>query len=169
MKSETRSRTAAVAALTLALSGGLVAGCGGDSGGGPWNGYVGRWFQTAPDPVNDPFGTGFTLTCPDTVFAGLNGPLLIWGSLIFEHGVLTDLAETSVNCSPLSHDVKGKTATVPNPDPYLDMAPGCVIPFSLADANGLPLQAFFILTPTDNMWSFQLLDQKTPEGAPQAR
>jgi len=58
MKSETRSRTAAIAALTLALSGGLVVGCGGDSaGGGPWDAFTGRWFQVAPDPVADPFGT----------------------------------------------------------------------------------------------------------------
>ena len=46
MKSETRSRAAAVAALTLVLSGGLVAGCGGDSdGGGPQDAFIGRWFQ----------------------------------------------------------------------------------------------------------------------------
>jgi hypothetical protein len=170
MRSETRSRAAAVAALTLALSGGMVAGCGGDSGGGPQDAFVGRWFQLAPDPTSDPFGTGFTLTCTDPVFAGLGGPILIWGSLIFEHGVLTHLAETSGNCSPLNYDINGKTATVPNPDPYLDAEPGCVIPFSLADAAGLPLDAFFILTPgAGAAWSFQLLDTKTPGGAPQGR
>jgi hypothetical protein len=170
MKSETRSRAAAVAALTLALSGGLAAGCGGNSdSGGPWDAFVGRWFQLSPDPA-DPFATGFTLTCTDPVFTSLTGPTLIWGSLVFEHGTLTDLAETSGNCSPLNYDINGKTATVPRPDPYIADDPGCVIPFTLADATGLPLQAFFILTPGDGAsWSFQLLDNPTPEGAPQAR
>jgi hypothetical protein len=171
MKSETRSRVAAVAALTLALSGGLVAGCGGDSdGGGPWDAFTGRWFQVAPDPVADPFGTGFTLTCTDPVFSSLGGQILIWGSLVFEHGVLTDLAETSGNCSPLNYDINGKTATVPSPDPYLDSDPGCVIPFTLTNTAGTPLAAFFILTPgAGAAWSFQLLDTKTTGGAPQGR
>ena len=169
MKSETRSRAAAVAALTLVLSGGVVAGCGGDDGGGPQDAFIGRWFQTSPDPA-DPFGTGFTLTCTDPVFTGLGGQILIWGSLVFEHGVLTDLAETSGNCSPLNYDVNGKTATVPTPDPYLDADPGCVIPFNLADAAGNPLAAFFILSPgAGAAWSFQLLDTKTAGGAPQGR
>jgi hypothetical protein len=170
MKSETRSRAAAVAALTLALSGGLVAGCGGDSeGGGPEDAFIGRWFQLAPDPTSDPFGTGFTLTCNDPLFSGLGGQILIWGSLVFEHGVLTDLAETSGNCSPLNYDINGNIATVPNPDPYLESDPGCVIPFSVMGAAGL-VDAFFILTPgAGAAWSFQLLDTKTPGGAPQAR
>ena len=172
MKSETRSRAAAVAALTLVLSGGLVAGCGGDSEGGPQDAFVGRWFQQAPDPATDPFGTGFTLTCTDPVFTGLGGQILIWGSLVFEHGVLTDLAETSGNCPLLNYNINGKTATVPNPDPYGDgdADPACLIPFTLADAAGLPLDAFFILLPgAGAAWSFQLLDTKTPGGAPQGR
>ena len=171
MNSPSRSRAAA--ALVLALSGGLAAGCGGSSSStkvGPKDVFIGRWFQESPNP-SDPTATGYTLTCNDPNFSGLSGVALIWGSLVFEHGTLTDLAETSGNCSPLNYDIMGKTATVPNPDPYLMSAPGCVIPFTLTDqATGTALSAFLILTPGEGAnWSFMLLDTKSPGGAPQGR
>jgi hypothetical protein len=169
MNTQARSRAAAIAALMLVSIGGVAAGCGGGSSGGPEDAFIGRWFQTSPNP-QDPTATGFTLTCTDSNFSGLSGPVLIWGSLEFEHGTLTDLAETSGNCSPLNYDIKGKTATVPNPDPYIGSAPGCVIPFTLSDAAGNPLSAFLILTPGSGAnWSFMLLDTKAASGAPQGR
>jgi hypothetical protein len=170
MKSVTRSRAATVTALSLVLSVGMAAGCGGDGdSGGPEDAFIGRWFQTSPDP-SDPLGTGFTLSCADPGFANVFNPqTVIWGSLVFEHGELTDLAETSGNCSPLNYDINGKTATIPNPDPYFDDVPGCLIPFTLTDqATGLGLNAAFIFTP-DPSWSFMLLNEKTAQGADQAR
>jgi hypothetical protein len=170
MNTHSRSRAAAAATLVLALSGGLAVGCGGSSsGGGPEDAFIGRWFQQSPNP-SDPTATGFTLTCNDPNFSDLSGAALIWGSLIFEHGTLTDLAETSGNCSPLNYDIKGKTATVPNPDPYIGSTPGCVIQFTNTDAAGNALPAFLILTPGEGTnWSFMLLDTKASSGAQQGR
>jgi hypothetical protein len=158
----------------LVLSGGLMAGCGGgSSSGGPQDAFIGRWFQESPNPT-DPTATGFTLNCTDPNFPDFAGThaLLVWPTLIFEHGTLTDLAETSGNCSPLNYDVMGKSATVPHPDPYLDSDPGCVIPFTIPNPAmaGATLQAIVILTPAEGaMWSFMLLDTKGTGGVPQAR
>ena len=64
------------------------------------------------------------MTCTDPIFstvfpASTPTPFLIFASLNFEHGELTDLAETSGNCNLLNYDMMGNSATVPNPDPYL--------------------------------------------------
>src|SRR3954463_8283085 len=117
MKSLTRSRAATVSALALVLSVGMAAGCGGDeSSGGPEDAFVGYWFAESTT-------TGFTMTCTDADFTPLFPPGMnqfpIFGALKFEHGELTDLAETSGSCNLLNYDIKGDTASVVNPDPYV--------------------------------------------------
>jgi len=172
MHSQTGSRAAAIAALALVLSGGLAVGCGGDDGGGPADNFIGRWYQVSPTP--NTAATGFTISCADPNFTFLVPPapaepqFLIWPTLTFEHGVLTDLTETSGNCSPLNYNIKGNAATLPNPDPYVDDAPGCVIPFSVQDISGAALPAFFIVLPQAG-WSFTLQADKGTNGAPQAK
>jgi len=166
MKSETRSRAAAVAALTLALAGGLVAGCGGDSGGRPADAFIGRWF------ASDPVTTGFTLSCGDPAFSDIapatGRPFRIFPALVFEHGELTDLAETSGDCALLNYDVSGTSATVPSPDPYFNEEAACGIPFTTTDAAGLLVDGVFLLLP-DASWTFMVLPDKTPEGGDQGR
>jgi hypothetical protein len=172
MTSQIRSTAATVTALALAVSAGLVAGCGGDDN--PAGAYLGRWYQVSPDPTQ-PTATGFTLSCADPVFSFLapappQPPVqfLVWPSLTFEHGVLTDLVETSGNCSPLNYNIKGSTATLPNPDPYIDDVPGCAFPLNITDAAGIPLRSAFILLPDDG-WTFTLLANKSTNGTNQGR
>jgi hypothetical protein len=171
MNSHSRSRAVAVAAFVLALSGGVVAGCGGGSGsGGPEDAFEGRWFQESPNP-QDPLATGFQLTCTDANFTGYSQPIQFWQELLFEHGTLTTLTETGPGCPGINYTVKGKAATVPHPDPYTGMDPGCVIQFTYTDASGANLPAGLIIRPGDAAnWSFMLLDTKSPTGgAPQGR
>ena len=165
MKSLTRSRAATISALALVLSVGMAAGCGGDSSsGGPEDAFVGYWFAETTT-------TGFTMTCTDADFAplfpaGMN-QFPIFGALKFEHGELTDLAETSGSCNLLNYDISGDIATVANPDPYVtgtDNAASCVFRFSVADQNGYPLAAAVLLTP-DVSWSAKRLKDKTSGGA----
>ena len=173
MQRQTRSSAVAMTALALVLSGGFAAGCGGDSGNAE-DGFVGRWFYEAPDPTA--FGsTGFTLTCTDPIFgtvfpASSPTQFLIFSTLNFEHGELTDLTDTAGNCNLLNYDIKGNSATVPNPDPYLKGTANatdptaCVYPFNLADATGNPIAAFAVITPSSS-WTFKLLPDKTAGGA----
>jgi hypothetical protein len=160
MQSQTRSHAVAVAALALGLSGGVAAGCGGSSG-RPADNFIGHW-------LNEATTTGFTMTCSDPVFAplfpaGMND-FPIFSTLTFEHGELTDLAETSGSCNLFNYNIKGNTATVANPDPYLNDTPGCLFHFLVADQNGYPLDAFVVLTP-DASWMAKLLPDKTEKGA----
>ena len=164
MKSLNRLRAATVATLSLALAG-MAAGCGGDGdGGGPQDAFIGLWFNEATST------TGFTMMCTDPNFApvfpsGMN-QFEIFGSLSFEHGALTDLAETSGNCNLLNYNISGREAKVADPDPYLeppDDAAGCVVQFSIADSTGYPLPAFALVTP-DPSWTVKLLPEKTAGG-----
>src|SRR5262245_26097305 len=165
MTSQIRSTAATVTALALAVSTGLVAGCGGDSN--PTGAYLGTWFQVSPDPTM-PGATGFTLSCADPLFSFLAPAppaaprqFMVWPSLTFEHGALTDLVETSGNCSSLNYNIKGNTATVPNPDPYFDDDPGCGFPLNVTDqTTGLALRSAFILFPNDG-WTFTLHASKS--------
>ncbi|HMF44452.1 MAG TPA: hypothetical protein VKQ32_27450 [Polyangia bacterium] len=169
MNSHSRSRAVASAALVLALSGGLAAGCGGSSSGGPEDAFIGRWFQQSPNPA-DPTATGFNLTCTDPAWTSLTQPIQFWTELQFEHGTLTTLAETGPGCPGINYTIKGKAATVPHPDPYTGMDPGCVIQFTNTDASGNSFPAFLVITPGDAAnWSFMLLDTKSSGGAPQGR
>jgi hypothetical protein len=170
MNSQARSHAATMTALMLVLAGGVAAaaaGCGGGSGNAE-SAFIGRWLQVSPDP-NMPT-TGFSLTCGDAYFDSLGGAQLIWPEMDFEHGTLTDLAETSGNCPVLNYDVNGKTATVPAPDPYTTGDPGCVISFTFQDpTTNAAQQAIFILTPgAGAAWSFMLLDKVAGE-PPQGR
>ena len=165
MKSLTRSRAATVSALALVLSVGMAAGCGGsDSSAGPEDAFIGYWFAESTT-------TGFTLTCADSRFTGTfpaGNQFPIFGALKFEHGELTDLAETSGSCNLLNYDIKGDSATVVNPDPYLtgtDTTASCLYSFSVVDqATGTPLGAA-VLPPPDVSWTAKRLSTKTPTGA----
>ena len=167
MKSRIRSRAATIAALSLVLSVGMAAGCGGDgdSNGGPWDNYTGLWFPEDPSAM-----TGFTLSCTDVNFGMVFMPgtkFRMFGSLQFEHGELTDLAETSGSCNLLNYDINGTTATVVNPDPYLagedDPTAACIRQFNLFDSMGYAIPTFAVLTP-DATWSVKLLSDKTQGG-----
>jgi hypothetical protein len=165
MKSLTRSRAATLSALSLVLSVGMAAGCGGDdSSGGPEDAFVGYWFGETTT-------TGFTMTCTDPNFTPLfpagNNQFPIFGTLKFEHGELTDLAETSGSCNLLNYDIKGDTATIASPDPYLtgtDTAASCIYRFTVADNAGYPLSAAVLLTPNVT-WAAKRLSDKTANGA----
>jgi hypothetical protein len=166
MKTLDRSRAATVAALSLVLSVGMTVGCGGDSGGGPQDKFIGLWFNEAVDT------TGFTMSCTDarltSVFPATGAQFEIFGSLLFEHGELTDLAETSGNCNLLSYNIKGDTATVVDPDPYVDLDPpdnaaGCVVQFGIPTTSGSVLSAAALIAPTAS-WSAKLLSEKTAGG-----
>jgi hypothetical protein len=169
MQSQTRSSVVAVTMLTLVLS---AAGCGGGDGGGPEDQFLGRWFYEAPDPTTIG-STGFTLTCTDPIFgqvfpASAMTPFLIFSSMNFEHGELADLVDTAGNCNILNYDVKGNSATVPNPDPYADDKPACLFQFNLQDTNGYPIQSFAVISPSSS-WTFKLLPDKTAGGARRAQ
>ena len=113
-------------------------GCGGTTTSnnlGPAGNFIGLWeLDTNP--------TTFTLTCPTT---GLTGSLVVWQQLQFDHGVLTDVAETSQSCLPptgvnFDSDTKGQVLTAPNPDPYsaTNAAPECEV-FVETDTTGNPI------------------------------
>ena len=166
MKSLTRSRASTISALSLVLSVGMAAGCGGDGDAvGPEDAFIGYWFSEAAT-------TGFTVTCTDTVFSQVftagNNQLEIFGVLKFEHGVLTDLAETSGSCNLLNYDIKGDSATVVNPDPYMtgtDTTARCLAGLPLFNmATGAPIPADIRLTP-DTSWTVKKLAEKTASGA----
>jgi hypothetical protein len=163
MKSLTRSRAATITALSLVLSVGIAAGCGGDSG-SPADAFVGYWFSESAT-------TGFTVTCTDSAFGPVfstgNNQLQIFGVLKFEHGEVTDLAETSGNCNLLNYDIKGDTATVVTPDPYVTpagTAASCLTGLPLFDNAGNPIPADIRLTP-DASWTVKRLPDKTAGGA----
>jgi hypothetical protein len=166
MKSLTRCRVATTAALSLILSVGMAAGCGGDGdGGGPQDKFIGLW-------LNESVNTGFTMSCTDsrltTVFPAAGTAFGVFGSLQFEHGELTDLVDTSGNCNLLSYDINGDTATVVDPDPYSDLDPpdnaaGCVLQFGYPTPSGT-LPAAALLSPSAS-WSAKLLAEKTAGGA----
>ena len=166
MKSLTRFRAATISALSLVLSVGMAAGCGGDGdAAGPEDAFVGYWFAESPT-------TGFTVTCTDTIFsqvftAGGDNQLRVFEVLKFEHGELTDLAETSGSCNLLTYDIKGDSATVVNPDPYdtgTDPVAGCVTGLPLADMAGKAIPADMRLRP-DASWTVKRLAEKTAAGA----
>ena len=171
MQSQTRSTVVAVTMLTLVLS---AVGCGGGDGGGPEDQFLGRWFYEAPDPTTIG-STGFTMSCTDPIFgqvfpATAMTPFLIFSSMNFEHGELTDLVDTAGNCNILSYDVKGNSATVPNPDPNTTPpdAPACLFQFNLRDTNGYPISSFAVISPSSS-WTFKLLPDKTAGGARRAQ
>jgi hypothetical protein len=163
MKSLTRSRAATMSALALVLSAGAAAGCGGDDSGGPADAFVGYWFAESAT-------TGFTVTCTDAVFGPVYSPgnnqLQVFGLLKFEHGELTDLAETSGNCNLLNYDIKGDTATIVSPDPYAPTATAasCLAALPLFDNQGNQIPADIRLTP-DASWAVKRLPDKTAAGA----
>jgi hypothetical protein len=165
MKSLTRSRAATVSALALVLSVGIAAGCGGgDSSGGPEDAFVGDWFAESAD-------TGFTVTCTDPVFGPVfssgNNQLQLFLVLKFEHGVLTDLAETSGSCGIMNYDIKGDAATIVTPDPYrtgTDTTAACTTGLPLTDMAGYPIPADIRLKP-DVSWTVKRLPDKTAAGA----
>jgi hypothetical protein len=176
MQGQPRSSVVAMAALAIVLSAGVAGACGGDSGGGPEDQFIGRWFYEPPD-ATVLGSTGFTLTCTDPIFstvfpASTPTPFLIFQSMNFEHGELTSLVDTAGNCNILNYDVKGNSATVPNPDPYLkgtaDATPACLFQFNLADVNNNPIAAFAIITPGPS-WTFKMLPDKTAGGARRAQ
>jgi hypothetical protein len=176
MQGQTRSSAVAMTALAVVLSAGLAAACGGDGGGGPEDQFIGRWFYEPPDATM-PGSTGFTMTCTDPIFttvfpASSPTPFLIFQSLNFEHGELASLVDTSGNCNILDYNVKGNSATVPNPDPYLkdtsDPTPACLFQFNLSDSTGNPVAAFAIISPGPS-WTFKMLPDKTAGGARRAQ
>jgi hypothetical protein len=92
--------------------------------------------------------------------------LNFWPELDFEHGVLTDVSESSSTCvAPgLAFDVdkSGSSLSLPNPDPYTGNPPFCAIPIA-TDANGLTV--YLQLTPS--AFTFTLLapvKDKAPTG-----
>jgi len=158
------SRTMALTALALVLSGGLAAGCGGDGSSDITDAWVGHWL--AADPT-----TGFTMSCTDPNFAGLfpaNTQYQIFGGLKFEKGALTDLSETSGYCNLLNYDIKGNSATVVSPDPYLMDAAACIYTFVVTDTAGNSFNAAIQLTP-DPGWSVKRLSDKSAAGAEQVQ
>ncbi len=162
MKSLTRSRAATISALSLVLSVGMAAGCGGDGDAvGPEDAFVGYWFAESPT-------TGFTLTCTDTIFSQvfMAEQFRVFDALKFEHGALTDLAETSGSCNLLNYDIAGDSATVVNPDPYdtgTDPVAGCVTGLPLSDTAGKAIPADIRLRPGAS-WTIKRLPEKTAAG-----
>jgi hypothetical protein len=175
MRTHARSRRRttyrmSLAMLALAAACTTGAACGG-SDGGSTDAFVGRWIKEFDIPVpGDPDASGFDLACTDPNFSMFNTNFLVWSEINFEHGVATDLFEASGNCS-LSWDIdgSGKSAIVPNPDPIIGEAPGCVISLNYLDAaqNELPA-AMLIEPPTGDAFKFTLLGKNNSGGAPQA-
>jgi hypothetical protein len=138
MQSETLFRSGRGATMlgALALTAcGALAGCGGSSSSsslGPAGNFIGRWEL-------DGTTSTFSINCPTSM---LSGAAAIWVELVFDHGVLSDLSETSGAClAPgIAFDVdsKGTVATVSNPDPYTGMAPVCSLVIG-NDTAGLPV------------------------------
>jgi len=168
-----RSAFAMLALAAACTTGVACGGSDGDSGGGPSDAFVGRWIKSFDEPsAIDPDATGFNVSCTDPNFTMLSGPFLVWNNIVFEHGVVTDLVETSGNCPLLNWDIAsgGKAATVPNPDPVVDDIPECVVEFEYADAAGNALPGLMILHPADgDDWKFSLLGTKNDIGAPKAQ
>lgn len=162
----------AMLALAAACTTGASCGSDGDSG-GPSDAFVGRWIKSFDEPsATDPDATGFSVSCTDPNFTLLSGPFLVWNNIAFEHGVVTDLVETSGNCPLLNWDIAsgGKAATVPNPDPVVDQVPECTVEFEYADATGVVLPGLMILHPdAGDDWKFSLLGTKNSFGAPKAQ
>jgi hypothetical protein len=143
-----------LAALAVALG---AIGCGSSSSStsnGPGEKFIGHWEL-------DTVSSTFMVNCP---VAGLSGAVPIFGELIFERGVLTDLTETSTSCLPpgvdFDADTKGTTLTAPNPDPYTSMPPECDW-FVGNDANG-PV----IIKISWTALTFTLLQSSTANAAP---
>ena len=142
--------------LTLAV----LAGCGGSSeSADPTDDFIGRW-ELLPTMT-----TAFNLTCGATT-----QPYIQWVELVFEHGSVTDLIDTSglldrqFGCSPvLPYNIGGNTASIVNPDPYVGGAPFCE---ALAfDAMGNAVALFEFAPGPD--WAFELqpkVADKPPEG-----
>ena len=111
------------------------------------------------DPVFGPvFPTGDTTG---------NNQVPIFLALRFEHGVLTDLAETSGSCGIMNYDIKGDSATIVTPDPYrtgTDTAAACSTGLPLTDAAGKSIPADIRLKP-DVSWTVKRLPDKTASGA----
>jgi hypothetical protein len=154
---------ATISGLSLVLSVGMAVGCGGSDSGGPEDAFVGYWFAESPT-------TAFTVTCTDSVFGPVYSPgsnqLRIFDVLKFEHGELSDLAETSGSCNLLNYDIKGDTATVVTPDPYVTpagTASSCLAGLPLFDNMGYPIPADIRLTPTAS-WTVKRLPDKTAAG-----
>jgi hypothetical protein len=125
----------------------LAAGCGGGSG-GPSDGlaeaFLGHWEIESST-------SSFTISCPNTLGSGA---FPIWTELVLDHGVLSDLTDTSTACAApgISFDVdsKGVVATAVNPDPYSGAAPLCQWVLG-PDQNGFPIFinfSFSVLTIT---------------------
>ena len=161
-----RQTTYRRALTTLALAAACTTGaaCGGDGDGGPTDSFVGRWVKAF-----EPAASGFGLVCTDTNFADYNiSSLLIWPSVEFEHGVVSDLIETSGNCPTLNWNIAGKVATLPDPDPVVDDVPACGFDISWQDASGFVNPGLVIIAPKPADWKFTLLGTKNASGAPQA-
>jgi len=157
---QTTYRTS-LAMLALAAACTTGAACGSDSS--PTDAFVGRWIK-----VFEPAASGFGLVCTDANFSDYNiSDLLIWTSIEFEHGVATDLIETSGNCPILNWDINGKTATVPNPDPVIDDLPACGFDINYQDAAQQILPGLVVIQPTAS-FKFTLTGKKNASGAPLA-
>jgi hypothetical protein len=149
-------RGGALTLTALAVALGAI-GCGSSSSStssGPGAKFIGNWEL-------DTVSSTFMVDCP---VAGLSGSTPIWGELIFERGVLTDLTETSTACLPpgvdFDADSKGTTLTAPNPDPYTNLPPECDW-FLGNDANG-PV----IIKVSFTSLTFTLLQSSTANTAP---
>ena len=115
----------------LGYGGLLLGGCDSDDSPDPFAEFEGKWnvdvdTSTVTCPQSMSFGTNGTATfSPWSDVSALPGMTL--GTIAVEPGVLTDLVETAGACQ-FGFDVKGKVASVPNPDPFTHQAPRCVIP-----------------------------------------
>lgn len=159
--SRTCFRTMALAGLALVLSGGLTVGCGGSNSGGPADAWTGHWL----DADNT---TGFTMGCTDATFSQLfpsNTQYQIFGGLTFEKGELTDLTETSGYCNLLNYNIKGNSALVVSPDPYLMDTATCIYTFVATDGTN-NFNAAIRLTPNAG-WTVKRLSDKSAAGAEQ--
>ena len=74
--------------------------------------------------------------------------------------------ETSGNCNLLNYDVKGNSATVPNPDPYLmdRTTPACVLSSSTSPTRPAIRSPRRGPSHARRRWTFKLLPDKTAGG-----
>jgi hypothetical protein len=159
MTSRAFSRTLALVAV--ALSGGFAVGCGSDSSGSPADAWTGRWL----DADNS---TGFTMSCTDATFSQLfpaNTQYQIFGGLTLEKGEVTDLTDTAGYCNLLNYDIKGNSATLVSPDPYLMDAAACIYTFIATDGVN-NFNAAIRLTPASG-WTLKKISDKSAAGAEQ--
>jgi hypothetical protein len=149
MRTETQRLTGMLSAPSL-LTLAVLAGCGGSSeSADPADNFIGRW-ELLPNTTT----TAFTLTCN-----AMPQPYIQWVELVFEHGSVTDLIDTSglldreFGCSPiLPYNIAGDRASIVNPDPYLGGAPFCE---ALAfDAMGAAVALLEFVPGAD--WAFEL-------------